>query len=68
LDEPLRERLKYLAAEYPRYGYLMLHRLLKAEGLVVNRKRTYRLIPKNLFRFALKSERGFSVLAGQWIL
>ena len=42
-DGPLRARLKHLATEYPRYGYLMLHGLLKAEGLVVNKKRTYRL-------------------------
>lgn len=42
-DRPLRDRLKTLATEYPRYGYLMLHGLLKAEGLVVNKKRTYRL-------------------------
>ncbi len=27
----------------PRYGYLLLYGLLKAEGLVQNRKRTYRL-------------------------
>jgi len=31
------------ASQYPRYGYLMLHGLLKNEGLVINRKRTYRL-------------------------
>ncbi len=42
-DNDLRARLKVLAAEYPRYGYLLLHGLLKAEGLVVNKKRTYRL-------------------------
>lgn len=42
-DGALRERLKVLAALYPRYGYLMLHALLRREGLVVNRKRTYRL-------------------------
>lgn len=42
-NESLRERLKVLAAQYPRYGYLMLHALLQREGLVVNRKRTYRL-------------------------
>jgi putative transposase len=42
-DEALRERLKALAAQYPRYGYLMLHALLKREGLVQNRKRTYRM-------------------------
>ena len=42
-DEKLRGRLKELAREYPRYGYLLLHGLLSNEGLVVNRKRTYRL-------------------------
>ena len=42
-DEPLQTRLKELAVQYPRYGYLMLHSLLKKEGLVVNKKRTYRL-------------------------
>lgn len=42
-DEPVTARLKELAIEYPRYGYLMLHGLLKREGLVKNKKRTYRL-------------------------
>jgi len=42
-DGPLRERLQALAERYPRYGYLLLHALLKREGLVINRKRTYRL-------------------------
>ena len=36
-------RLKELAASYPVYGYLLLHGLLKQEGLVVNKKQTYRL-------------------------
>lgn len=36
-------RLKDLAMAYPRYGYLLLHGLLKREGRVVNKKRTYRL-------------------------
>lgn len=35
--------MKALAERYPRYGYLMLHEFLRAEGLVVNRKRTYRI-------------------------
>jgi putative transposase len=35
--------LKTLAAEHTLYGYLLLHGLLKAEGLVINKKRTYRL-------------------------
>lgn len=43
LDAPLKERLLVLAAQYPRYGYLMLHGLMKNEGLVTNKKRTWRL-------------------------
>jgi len=42
-DHVLRERLKALAVEHTRYGYLLLHGMLKAEGLVVNKKRTYRV-------------------------
>ena len=42
-DSALRARLKELAAQQPAYGYLLLHGLLKAEGLVVNKKRTYRI-------------------------
>lgn len=42
-DNGIRERLKELAVQYSRYGYLMLHGLLKAEGVVVNKKHTYRL-------------------------
>jgi len=42
-DQALRTRLKSLAAEQSAYGYLLLHGILKAEGLVVNKKRTYRI-------------------------
>lgn len=42
-DDALTARLKELAEQYPRYGYLMLHNLLKQEGYVVNKKRTYRV-------------------------
>lgn len=42
-DEVVRERLKALATQYSRYGYLMLHGLLKSEGVVQNKKHTYRL-------------------------
>jgi hypothetical protein len=31
-----------LASRYPRYGYLMLHGMLKQEGLVIDAKQTYR--------------------------
>jgi putative transposase len=40
-DLELRVRVKALAVEYPRYGYQILHSLLKGEGLVVNLKRTH---------------------------
>lgn len=42
-SEELAERLKALAAEKRRYGYRRLHVLLRREGHLVNRKRTYRL-------------------------
>jgi len=42
-DGVVRERLRALATQYSRYGYLMLHGLLKGEGLVKNKKHTYRL-------------------------
>jgi len=42
-DEALTRRLKALAVTYSRYGYLLLHGLLKVEGLVINKKRTYRI-------------------------
>ena len=35
-EESLVTRLKDLAMTYPRYGYLLLHGLLKREGRVVN--------------------------------
>lgn len=43
LHDALRAGLKELATQYPRYGYLMLHNLLKSERLVKNKKQTYRL-------------------------
>lgn len=42
-DDALRARLKALATQHPRFGYLMLHGFLKNEGLVCNKKKTYRL-------------------------
>ena len=39
----LRERLRALAAERPRWGYLRLHVLLRREGHQVNHKLVYRL-------------------------
>jgi putative transposase len=42
-DSVLRTRLKALATEFPRYGYALLHGMLRAEGLVLNEKKTYRI-------------------------
>jgi putative transposase len=42
-DAELRARLRELAGRHRRFGYLRLHALLRQEGLVINRKRTYRL-------------------------
>ena len=42
-DEALRSRLRHLAERYSRYGYLLLHGMLRNEGLVQNKKRTYRI-------------------------
>jgi len=41
-DATVVDRLKELASQNLRYGYLRLHAVLRREGLVVNRKRTYR--------------------------
>ena len=42
-DDALRGRLHELAAEQSRFGYRRLHVLLRAEGCIVNRKKTQRL-------------------------
>ena len=42
-DQELRQRLRELAAERPRYGYQRLWALLRREGARVNHKRVYRL-------------------------
>ncbi len=43
-DEPsLRQRLRELAAERPRFGYRRLHGLLRREGMIVNHTRIERL-------------------------
>lgn len=42
-DSALRERLRHWAAIKPRWGSPILHDVLKAEGLVINHKRTERI-------------------------
>ena len=50
-------RLKELASENRRYGYLRLHALLRREGLVANRKRTYRLFTEEGLQVRTKKRR-----------
>jgi putative transposase len=42
-DGPIRERLRLLAGERPRWGYRRLHVLLKRELGMINHKRVYLL-------------------------
>ena len=42
-DQPLRQRLRELAAVRPRFGYRRLHVLRRREGVIVNHKRVERL-------------------------
>ena len=42
-DGELRRRLRELAGERRRFGYRRLHIMLAREGVVVNRKKLYRL-------------------------
>jgi putative transposase len=42
-DAKVRERLRALAQERPRFGYRRLHVLLRRDGLAINRKKTHRL-------------------------
>ena len=56
-DGPVLERLRTLASENRRYGYLRLHAVLKREGLVQNPKRTYRLYRQEGLQVRTKKRR-----------
>ena len=51
------KRMKELASENRRYGYLRLHAMLRREGLVVNHKRTYRLYTEQGLQVRTKRRR-----------
>lgn len=51
------KRMKELASENRRYGYLRLHAMLRREGLVVNHKRTYRLYTEHGLQVRTKKRR-----------
>ena len=59
-DRKLLQRLLELARRYPSYGYLRLHGLLKREGLVVNKKRTYRLYKQAQLQLHTKKRKKIS--------
>ena len=42
-QEELMARIRHLAEEHPRWGYRMIHDVLRREGWAVNRKRVQRL-------------------------
>jgi putative transposase len=44
-DPQLRKDLRQLAGEWPRYGYRMLHELLKRKGWAINHKLVYPHLP-----------------------
>jgi putative transposase len=56
-DGVLRTRLKELATSYPRYGYLLLHGLLRNESLVINKKRTYRIYTEEKLQVRTKKRK-----------
>lgn len=56
-DGAVIDRLKALVSENRRYGYLRLHALLRREGLVTNRKRTWRLYTQEGLQVRTKKRR-----------
>jgi putative transposase len=56
-DQEVRERLRELATERPRFGYRRLHVLLRREGLQLNRKKTHRLYREERLHLRPKKRR-----------
>ena len=56
--EDLRQRLRELAAERPRYGYQRLWALLRREGWLVNHKRVYRFYREEGLKLRKRRRRG----------
>ena len=56
-DAAVVDRLKVLASQNRRYGFLRLHALLRREGLVINHKRTYRLYRQEGLQVRTKKRR-----------
>lgn len=62
-DSALRDRLRHWAARKPRWGSPILHDVLKAEGLVINHKRTERLYREEGLALRRKSRRKLPAIA-----
>jgi putative transposase len=62
-DSALRERLRHWAALKPRWGSPILHDVLKAEGLVINHKRTERLYREEGLSLRRKRRRKLPAIA-----
>ena len=62
-DTTVRERLRHWAALKPRWGSPILHDLLKAEGLVINHKRTERLYREEGLSLRRKARRKLPAVA-----
>ena len=56
-DEPIRVRLRELAAERRRFGYRRLHVLLTREGLIMNHKKLRRLYREERLQVRRRSGR-----------
>jgi putative transposase len=56
-DQALVSRLKELASKHQALGYLMLHGMLKSEGLVINPKRTYRLYAEHKLQLRTRKKK-----------
>ena len=62
----MRERLRALAHERPRFGYRRLHVLLRREGVVVNHKRLWRLYRQE--GLAVRRRRRKRVASGERVM
>ena len=65
-DTDVRKQLKQLAHEHPRWGYKMLHAVLRQDGCEVNHKKVYRLYKEEKLQLRHKGKKRFkSELRGQ---
>jgi putative transposase len=67
-DTTLEERIKALAGQHPRYGYLRIWALLRRAGHAVNRKRVHRLWRKLKLQVPRRRKKKRYVSSGQVLL